>query len=287
MIDTRIIVEGVSDVETLSKAIQDLALGSEFGVTISSIIPTTNIDIAKKSIVGADIVLIATDADRSGRELAERLFEELKGKVVIIERVKFPKGRDLESTDLFLISKEIKNSLVRIGLKSLKSIDILIEKEKFIRSLEKDMYSFKIENEDLKDKIKTYEESFEAIESEKGLINKLEEDIDRLNVEKNEIELDNSEIKKELMAKEDKILELEARYKDLEAKILNIFDLRNYWSKISNDHPPTASEVKKAIEILNLDRVEASDEFIVSPSEEIVYKILRLIKMGRELNKNY
>jgi len=262
-------------------------LGSEFGVTISSIIPTTNVDIAKKSIVGADIVLIATDADRSGRELAERLFEELKGKVVIIERVKFPKGRDLESTDLFLISKEIKNSLVRIGLKSLKSIDILIEKEKFIRSLEKDMYSFKIENEDLKDKIKTYEESFEAIESEKGLINKLEEDIDRLNVEKNEIELDNSEIKKELMAKEDKILELEARYKDLEAKILNIFDLRNYWSKISNDHPPTASEVKKAIEILNLDRVEASDEFIVSPSEEIVYKILRLIKMGRELNKNY
>ena len=138
MIDTRIIVEGVSDVETLSKAIQDLALGSEFGVTISSIIPTTNIDIAKKSIVGADIVLIATDADRSGRELAERLFEELKGKVVIVERVKFPKGRDLESTDLFLISKEIKNSLVRIGLKSLKSIDILIEKEKFIRSLEKD-----------------------------------------------------------------------------------------------------------------------------------------------------
>ena len=79
MIDTRIIVEGVSDVETLSKAIQDLALGSEFGVTISSIIPTTNVDIAKKSIVGADIVLIATDADRSGRELAERLFEELKG----------------------------------------------------------------------------------------------------------------------------------------------------------------------------------------------------------------
>ena len=286
MIDTRIIVEGVSDVETLSKAIQDLALGSEFGVTISSIIPTTNIDIAKKSIVGADIVLIATDADRSGRELAERLFEELKGKVVIVERVKFPKGRDLESTDLFLISKEIKNSLVRIGLKSLKSIDILIEKEKFIRSLEKDMYAFKVENEDLKNKIKTFEESFESIESEKELINKLEEDIDRLNVEKNEIELDNSEIKKSLW-QEDKILELEARYKDLEAKILNIFDLRNYWSKISNDNPPTASEVKKAIEILGLDRVEASDEFIVSPSEESVYKILRLIKMGRELNKNY
>jgi predicted nuclease with TOPRIM domain len=286
MIDTRIIVEGVSDVETLSKAIQDLALGSEFGVTISSIIPTTNVEIAKKSIVGADIVLIATDADRSGRELAERLFEELKGKEIIIERVKFPKGRDLEHTDLFLVSKEIKNSLVRIGLKSLKSIDLLLEKEKFMRSLEKDMFSFKLENEDLKKKTRAFEQTLEGIEGEKELINKLEEDIDRLNVEKNEIELENSEIKKELKSKEDRIFELEARYKDLEAKILNIFDLETYWSKISNDQSPNSSEIRKAIEILGFDRVEASEDFIVSPSEENVYKILKLIKMGRELNKN-
>jgi len=286
MIDTRIIVEGVSDVETLSKAIQDLALGSEFGVTISSIIPTTNIDIAKRSIVGADIVLIATDADRSGRELAERLFEELKGKEIIIERVKFPKGRDLEHADLFLVSKEIKNSLVRIGLKSLKSIGTLLEKEKSVRSLEKDIFSLKNENDDLKKKTKNFEQTLNGIENEKELINKLEEDIDRLNVEKNEIELESSEIKKELKSKEDRISELEIRYKDLEAKILNIFDLETYWSKVSNDESPTATEIRKAIEILDLDRVVASDDFIVSPSEESVYKVLKLIKMGRELNKN-
>ena len=286
MIDTRIIVEGVSDVETLSKAIQDLALGSEFGVTISSIIPTTNIDIAKRSIVGADIVLIATDADRSGRELADRLFEELKGKEIIIERVKFPKGRDLEHADLFLVSKEIKNSLVRIGLKSLKSIGTLLEKEKSIRSLEKDIFSLKNENDDLKKKTKNFEQTLNGIENEKELINKLEEDIDRLNVEKNEIELESSEIKKELKSKEDRISELEIRYKDLEAKILNIFDLETYWSKVSNDESPTATEIRKAIEILDLDRVVASDDFIVSPSEESVYKVLKLIKMGRELNKN-
>lgn len=285
MIDTRIIVEGVSDVETLSKAIQDLALGSEFGVTISSIIPTTNIDIAKRSIIGADIVLIATDADRSGRELAERLFEELKEKEIIIERVKFPKGRDLEHTDLFLVSKEIKNSLVRIGLKSLKSIDTLLEKEKSVRSLEKDIFSLKIENDDLKKKTKNFEQTLNGIENEKELINKLEEDIDRLNVEKNEIELESSEIKKELKSKEDRISELEIRYKDLEAKILNIFDLESYWSKVSNDESPTVAEIRKAIEIMDLDRVVASDDFIVSPSEENVYKVLKLIKMGRELNK--
>jgi len=286
MIDTRIIVEGVSDVETLSKAIQDLALGSEFGVTISSIIPTTNVEIAKKSIVGADIVLVATDADRSGRELADRLFEELKGSEISIERVKFPKGRELEHTDLFLISKEIKNSLVRIGLKSLKSIGSLIEKEKLVRSLEMDMSSLKTENEDLLKKAGDFELTLEGIESEKELINKLEEDIDRLNVEKNEIELENSELKKELFAKNDKIIELEARYKDLETKTLNIFDLESYWSKVSNDESPNVSEIRKAIDILALDRVVASEDFIVSPSEENVYKVLKLIKMGRELNKN-
>lgn len=285
MIDTRIIVEGVSDVETLSKAIQDLALGSEFGVTISSIIPTTNIDIAKKSIVGADIVLIATDADKSGRELADRLFEELKGKDITIERIKFPKGQDLEHTDLFLVSKEIKNSLVRIGLKSLKSIDKLFEKEKILQTLENDMFSLKSENEELNKKTMDFEQALEGIESEKEIITKLEEDIDRLNVEKNEIELENSEFKKELSSKGDRILELEARYKDLETKILNIFNIESYWSKVSNDEPPDVSEIRKAIEILDIDRVVASDDFIVSPSEEKVYSVLKLIKMSRELKK--
>ncbi len=283
MIDTRIIVEGVSDVETLSKAIQDLALGSEFGVTISSIIPTTNVEIAKKSIIGADIVLIATDADKSGRELADRLFEELKGKEITIERIKFPKGHDLEHTDLFLVSKEIKNSLVRIGLKSLKSIDKLLEKEKILNSLENDMFSLKSENEELNKKTMEFEQTLEGIESEKEIITKLEENLDRLNVEKNEIELENSEIKKELASKGDRILELEARYKDLETKILNIFNIESYWSKVSNDEPPNVSEIRKAIEILDLDRVVASDDFIVSPSEENVYSVLKLIKMSREL----
>lgn len=286
MIDTRIIVEGVSDVETLSKAIQDLALGSEFGVTISSIIPTTSVEIAKRSIIGSDIVLIATDADKSGRELADRLFEELKGKEIIIERVKFPKGHDLEHADLFLISKEIKNSLIRIGLKSLKSIDTLLEKDKYIRNLEMDTYALKIENEDYKKKNKSLEQSLESYVSEKELISSLEQDIDRINVEKNEIELENSELKKDIKSKEDRILELEARYRDLEAKILNIYDLKNYWSKISDDEIPKAKEIIKAIEILSLDRVVASEDFIVSPSEDMVYKVLKLLKMGRELNKN-
>ncbi|HOQ20485.1 MAG TPA: toprim domain-containing protein, partial [Methanothermobacter sp.] len=69
-IDVRIIVEGASDVESVSKALQDVSLGSEYHITISSIIPTTSLEIAKRAVEGADIVLIATDADATGRELA-------------------------------------------------------------------------------------------------------------------------------------------------------------------------------------------------------------------------
>ena len=139
---------------------------------------------------------------------------------------------------------------------------------------------------ELKKKIKNLEQTVESFVSEKELINSLEQDLDRLNVEKNEIELENSELKKQIKANEDRISEIEARYRDLEAKILNIYDLDKYWSKISDDEKPKVNEIIKAIEILNFDRVVASEDFIVSPSEDYVHKVLRLIKMGRELNKD-
>ncbi len=119
IVDVRILVEGASDVEVVSKALQGLALGSEYNITISSIIPTTNIEIAKSAAAGADLLIIATDADRVGRDLAEKLFTELSEMVGHVERMKLPLGHDLEHIDVELVRKELKNTLVRAGLKSL------------------------------------------------------------------------------------------------------------------------------------------------------------------------
>ncbi|ASJ11037.1 topoisomerase [Thermococcus sp. P6] len=119
IVDVRILVEGASDVEVVSKALRGMALGSEYNVTISAIIPTTNIEIAKGAAAGADLLIIATDADRVGRELAERLFNELGEMVGHVERMKLPLGHDLEHIDVELVRKELKNALVRAGLKSL------------------------------------------------------------------------------------------------------------------------------------------------------------------------
>ncbi|WP_297437132.1 toprim domain-containing protein [Thermococcus sp.] len=119
IVDVRILVEGASDVEVVSKALQGLALGSEYNITISAIIPTTNVEIAKSATAGADLLIIATDADRVGRDLADRLFTELGEMVGHVERMKIPLGHDLEHIDVELVRKELKNTLVRAGLKSL------------------------------------------------------------------------------------------------------------------------------------------------------------------------
>ncbi len=130
IVDVRILVEGASDVEVVSKALQGLVLGSEYNITISAIIPTTNVEIAKSAAAGADLLIIATDADRVGRELAEKLFNELGQMVGHIERMKLPLGHDLEHVDVELVRKELKNTLVRAGLKSLNVLPEYMELRK-------------------------------------------------------------------------------------------------------------------------------------------------------------
>ncbi len=121
-VDVRIIVEGASDVEALSRAVQKLSLGSKYNITVSSIIPTTSIELALKVVEGADIALIATDADRPGRQLADMLSQKIKNKVGHIERMKFPLGHDLEHINIDRISEELQNAIIRSGLSSLKNI---------------------------------------------------------------------------------------------------------------------------------------------------------------------
>jgi predicted nuclease with TOPRIM domain len=141
-IDVRIIVEGASDVESISRAMQNIALGAEYHITISSIIPTTNPEIAKKAVKGADILLIATDADSPGRELADRYQNILKDEVGHIERMKLPFGHDVEYLDPAIIRGEIKNAIIRSGLLSIAHIkqnsemeEKLLQQEERIKNL--------------------------------------------------------------------------------------------------------------------------------------------------------
>jgi predicted nuclease with TOPRIM domain len=148
-IDVRIIVEGASDVESVSKAMRNIALGAEYHITISSIIPTTSSKIAKKAVKGADIVLIATDVDAPGRELAEKFQKVLKDEVGHIERMKLPFGHDVEYIDPYLIQNEIKNAIIRSGLISIANIKLFRELGDKLKENSENIKNLSAENKDL------------------------------------------------------------------------------------------------------------------------------------------
>ena len=169
-IDVRIIVEGASDVEIVSRAMQNIALGAEYHITISSIIPTTNPEIAKKAVQGADIVLIATDVDAPGRELAEKFKKCLKNEVGHVERMKFPFGHDVEYMDPSIIRKEIKNAIIRTGLTSIANIhkfrelgDQLTDSRQNSKDLAIEKKDLEIENKNLSSKNKELSDSNEKL----------------------------------------------------------------------------------------------------------------------------
>ncbi|AAL81991.1 topoisomerase [Pyrococcus furiosus DSM 3638] len=197
IVDVRILVEGASDVEVVSKALQGLALGSEYNITISSIIPTTNVEIAKSAAAGADLLIIATDADRVGRELAERLFTELSEMVGHIERMKLPLGHDLEHVDVELVRKELRNALVRAGLKTLQRIPEYME-------LRRDYLDLKGKYEEIE---KEKEDLLQKIEELKAKLEEIEEEYARVKEENLEL--------RELLKKRAKVYKLEEKWKEM------------------------------------------------------------------------
>lgn len=176
-IDVRIIVEGASDVEIVSRAMQNIALGAEYHITISSIIPTTNPEIAKKAVQGADIVLIATDVDAPGRELADKFKKCLKNQVGHVERMKFPFGHDVEYMDPSIIRKEIKNAIIRTGLISIANVHKFLELEEQLnesrenlKALDKEKKKLETENQNLTSENKELSESNEKLSQKLDIV---------------------------------------------------------------------------------------------------------------------
>ena len=57
-IDVRIIVSGLDVAQLVSKVVNNIDLEKNYNIIVSSIIPTTDLEIARKVASGADIILI-------------------------------------------------------------------------------------------------------------------------------------------------------------------------------------------------------------------------------------
>jgi predicted nuclease with TOPRIM domain len=261
-IDVRIIVEGAADVENISRALQNIALGAEYHITISSIIPTTNIEIAKKAVSGADIVLIATDVDAPGRELAEKFQKALRKEVGHIERMKLPFGHDVEYIDPILIRKEIKNAIIRSGLISITNLGRFSE---------------------LKDRLKESEEKSKELNEEIGEISSENE---KLISHNKEMAVSQERLESKLNMLQEELKIIKRRYADLKNKYSLIsnktfyeaFSLGELWKESFNESIGEEEQINFITTEFQPDKIVVGQGFIAAPSKKDAVDWLKVIR---------
>jgi predicted nuclease with TOPRIM domain len=261
-IDVRIIVEGASDVGIISRAMQNIALGAEYHITISSIIPTTNLDIAKKVVKGADIVLIATDVDAPGRELAEKFKKILKNEVGHIERMKLPFGHDVEYLDPAIIRSEIKNAIIRSGLISIANI-------------------------------KRYREMEESLTQQENEIKTLISEVEKNSAQNDDLILENQRLTNEKEIQNKKITELndslkqvKQRYADIKNQygllknrnLYEIFPLEKLWKDTFNEELGEEEHIYNITAEFKPENIITGQGFITAPSRKEAEEWLKIIR---------
>lgn len=261
-IDVRIIVEGASDVEIVSRAMQNIALGAEYHITISSIIPTTNPDIAKKAVQGADIVLIATDVDAPGRELAEKFKKCLKNQVGHVERMKFPFGHDVEYMDPSIIRKEIKNAIIRTGLTSIANI-----------------HKFR----ELGDQLTEFQEKLAVLSREKKDLENENQKLISLN---NELSDSNNKLNEKLKIVQDEFRNAKQRHADIKNKyqfikskqLFERFSLTELWKDSFDEELSDEEQIYFISNEFKPEKIVIGQGFIAAASKEDAKEWLKIIR---------
>lgn len=194
-VDVRIILTSLDYIESISSTINNFDL-SNFNVVISSIIPTTDFEIAKSTTQGADLLLIATEFNEEGKKLFYKLKNHLKTDYNYIEYLKLPDSskpkydsynyRDEEDLGEFF-EDEIANSIIRAGLSCVSNLSVINHsKLKFFQikddfdktsaklektnsenaNLENDIKTLRSKNEDLTEKVLTLQKELDKLKSD-------------------------------------------------------------------------------------------------------------------------
>ena len=111
-IDVRIIVSNLDIAGLVSKAVNNIQLERDYNIVVSSIIPTTDLDIAKKVAEGADIILIGGYGQDDNFNL---LFNDLKTDFNHIGLFDYNNVLfESEEVNAELAQKEILNSIIKL-----------------------------------------------------------------------------------------------------------------------------------------------------------------------------
>ena len=217
LVDIRIILTNIDFLEFISKAVSNFDL-SNFNVNISSIIPTEDIEIAKNTIAGADLVLVATENNEKGNRLYQSFKKSLKNEFNYIEYLKLPSLEELNDyeydyNDENIFEDEIANSIIRGGLYSISNLSSINHSKRMYNEIKEEF-----EKESLKyDKIsKENEVLIKESNSLREKNEKLYEEVKILQRELDKIKSDYSDLK--------------SRFEGIHSKnSLEVFSLNDLW----------------------------------------------------------
>ncbi|MDO5850569.1 MAG: hypothetical protein Q4P14_05075 [Methanobacteriaceae archaeon] len=249
-VDVRIILTNLDYIESISSTINNFDL-SNFNVVISSIIPTTDFEIAKSTTQGADLLLIATEFNEDGKKLFYKLKNHLKTDYNYIEYLKLPDtskskynynySEDEDLGEFF--EDEIANSIIRAGLSCVSNLSVINHsKLKF----------FQIKDD--------FEKTSSKLEKANDENTNLETDIKNLRDKNEKLTEEVLSLQKELDKIKSDYSTYKSRFENIYSKdSLEIFDLSALWEELFDEI--VNEELYKAITI-------ATDEF--KPTDLIV-----------------
>ena len=224
LVDVRIILTNLDYLEFLSKAVSNFDL-SNFNVNISSIIPTKDIGIAKNTVIGADLILIASENNAESHRLYQNFKKSLKNEFNYIEYLKLPSldelnGYEYDDYDDNLMEDEIANSIIRGGLYSISNLSSINDSKRKYSELKKDF-----EEESLKyDKI-TRENDLLVKES-KSLREKNEKALEEVKILQRQLD----QIKSDFS-------DLKSRFEGIHSKnSLEVYSLNELWYDLFGEY---------------------------------------------------
>lgn len=224
LVDVRIILTNLDYLEFLSKAVSNFDL-SNFNVNISSIIPTKDIEIAKNTVIGADLVLIAAENNAENHKLYQNFKKSLKNEFNYIEYLKLPSldelnGYEYDDYDDNLMEDEIANSIIRGGLYSISNLSSINDSKRKYAELKKDF-----EEESLKyDKITKENELL--VKESKSLREKNEKALEEVKILQRQLD----QIKSDFS-------DLKSRFEGIHSKnSLEVYSLNELWYDLFGEY---------------------------------------------------
>ncbi|MCR5026777.1 MAG: hypothetical protein K6A34_04995 [Methanobrevibacter sp.] len=245
-IDVRIIVSSLDIAGIVSKAVDNIQLESDYNIVVSSIIPTTDFEIAKKVAEGADIILIGGYGQDENYNL---LFNDLKTDFNHIGLFDYNNVLyENEDINAELAQKEILNSIIKATLS----------------------YSLNLIN------IHTLENKLLEITHN---YNNLLDDYNKLLKENEMLSMENSELNNNIDNLKSDFSEFKARFENIHTKdFLEIYRLNELWNEIFGENIVDEEKIVIATNKFKPDNILVGQGFIAARSRTQAIDWLKIIK---------